>query len=179
MVISRDPNTSYKDLENPKATPHFVKWLINKIADNEKEYDNVIKAKSSLCYWAHITKCYSANNKTIAIRGSGVCLNILKWEIDFLKPRYIIGLGNDVGKALKELGKVREYTLERMLLQIKSQPKLDGVLILPHPSGDNRRWKYNLEKASVINTETNISYSMKNLFDKLGSRNPRVKRGVI
>jgi len=181
MVISRDPNTFYKNLDTPRknTTPDFIKWLINKIADNEDEYNKVIKAKSLLCYWAHITKCYSANNKTIAIRGSGVCLNILKWEIDFLKPRYIIGLGNDVGKALKELGKVSEYTLGSMLLQIKNQSELDGVLILPHPSGDNRIWKYNLEEASVKNTETNKKHSIKNLFYKLGSKNPRIKKGAI
>lgn len=181
MVISRDPNTFYKDLETPKknTTPDFIKWLINKIADNEKEYDNVIKAKSSSYYWTHIAKCYSANENGIAKKGSDSCYNILKSEMEYLKPKYIIGLGNGVGNLLKKIGKIKKYEFEKMLSMINDGGNLSKTIILPHPSGVNGRWKYNLEKTNVRNTETNISYSMKNLFDKLGSRNPRIKRGVI
>ena len=171
MIISRDPNFEKKDgkvrfekgvfLENFEKSNtgllFFIRNFCKQISywsnysDFIKEFINdITKISKGLpsVYWTHMVKCYAMNDEKIVRKAYKSCKCILNAEIEFLKPKLIIGLGEDVEKALKEMNG------KNLMESIITPKKMDDWLrylkevnftslsdskpyyfILPHPSG--------------------------------------------
>lgn len=142
--------------KNPKS--HSIDELMERKDPSSNKFST---------YWTHIVKCYACNNHPIIDCAFCNCKEILRTEIEHLKPRIIIALGdsayNKVSMLLNKEMSLKEYTKidykdkdykEKIkkegiplseLLKIDNKEKIEKIeyiIRLPHPSGGNVAYSY-------------------------------------
>ena len=150
-----------------RSLPVFIWMLLENINPVErKEFSNWFKRNNNVkntskIYWTHIVKCYTHNNKKTVDKVSKMCSNYLSMEIDTIKPKLIIALGNEVSGVLRKITKNKTGFVQTGI----KDNKYGNIIILPHPSGSNRLYEYNYEDFSVKEKKTGKIYKLQPLIE--------------
>lgn len=127
MVVGRNP-TEEEMLEG--------KPFMGKCGEFVDQFLEDVGLSRSRCWLTNACKCYSTNNRPITQGEVLACSGFLRAEIDLVKPKFIIALGNEAMSLVSPYGS----GIFRRVGEILEKPTgLIGevaayVAIMPHPS---------------------------------------------